>query len=242
MNDSENVATFIADFNRLHRLLKELLHDQDVSFASAVQKLVKTHPIIRDHQLDLDAIRELRNLLVHEKISSTGELAIPTQSTVTLLKDIIAQIEQPKTVALFKKAVVTFSHADSLAHVLNVMAKQQYSQYPVFENDQLVGVLSAKVITHWLSQQSLAKINFQQITCADILKHNKTKPLTTKNFISSDVTINEIDELFFNLLQQNELPILLISNKTKDIHKKDIQGIITPWDLPQISKEASVNK
>ena len=234
MTDSQAVTTFLADFNHLHRLLKKLLNDQDVAFASAVQQLAKKHPIISAHQLDLDAIRSLRNLIVHEKIASHEEVAIPSSSTIALLKSIIEKLNGPQTADYFTKSVTYFNHDLSLQEALKRIASERYSQYPVFRHQQLIGILSAQTITHWLAQVDLETVNLENISCEEILKHNKSKPLTKQNIISPDFPIFKIDDRLLELLQHNYLPVLLMSNQPNDIQLDNLMGIITPWDLPTI--------
>lgn len=233
-----NVDQFLADFNTLHRLMKAELNDKDLSFASAVQQLSQKHPVIKKHHLDLDAIRELRNLLVHEKLASDEDLANPSNSTVAILQEIINKMTMDSRVGHYQKNVISLTANQSLAKVLNLMSKEKYSQYPVFKDTQLIGILSAEVITHWLAQEDLKQIDLNQTQCQDLLRHQKNKQLSDKNFVTPDFSCFKLDDRFLELLQDNRYPIVLIIEPNKEPSPKSLKGILTPWDLPKILENA----
>lgn len=225
MNDFNNA------FNELHNVMKKMLNDKTASFGGAVDKLDKnSNPIIRQYKQELDSVRKLRNVLVHE--TSKYQIAIPTDNTINFIKKITTLLSKPETVDKFcSNKIISFHSSDKLSLLLEKVKKYSYSQFPVFDDSGFRGIISENRITHWLAQHQNSSINLNNITIADIMKIDKDEENDLRKFIASSTNLFDVHNEF----TAGKKPILLIT-KNGNIPKRpeNILGLINIWDLPRI--------
>lgn len=124
-----------------------------------------------------------------------------------------------------------------MAEVLQVVSNTQYSQFPIFKDKKLVGLLTENGITQFLSNSVKDDIiSISETIVDDIIKEDEGKESFT--IVNSNTLLYDINEEFrHNLNNGNSIFAILISNRGRKIKSpSDIKGIITPWDLPKILK------
>jgi len=52
----------------------------------------------------------------------------------------------------FQRDVTRISHRDTLVHVLNLVRKNDFSQFPVYREGRFVGLITENGITRWMAQ------------------------------------------------------------------------------------------
>ncbi|SEK78364.1 CBS domain-containing protein [Carnobacterium iners] len=98
----------------------------------------------------LDFFREFRNLLIHKTVSGEEAIATPSSLLIEEIEMITEKIKHPKKVKdLFLSEVVTFDQGDKLSLVLKKVKEKSYSQFPVFNDNKLVGIVSENGITNF---------------------------------------------------------------------------------------------
>ncbi|WP_253291319.1 hypothetical protein [Virgibacillus proomii] len=74
----KNSDRFLTSFNRIEKMLRDLLiNKKDASFSKAVKILKNSNALIKEYSDDLLEFAELRNAIVHNKIDMTYAIAEP---------------------------------------------------------------------------------------------------------------------------------------------------------------------
>lgn len=103
---------------------------------------------------------ELRNVLIHQKTQPYYSLAIPTLPVVERLERIAKNLANPvKVLPRFQRRVETVDPSDLLGDVLRIIAKRDFSQFPVYSDERFRGLLTENGITRWLSRNVTAKMS-----------------------------------------------------------------------------------
>lgn len=233
----DNVSEFLGAFNELQEALaKRLNYKGDKDFATYLYWGKENNDvIIMKYFKELDAIREFRNLLTHESNTEIYPIAYPNEKLIDRMKYLVDKIGNQKVVGeLFLKEVTCLKSTDSLKEVLKTINNLGYSQYPVFDDKGLLGILSENGITNYLAYLAQdEEINLRGSIIADILKVDAAKNLY--KIIDEYTSIFYVEELFKEeILKGNSAFVVLISNRREPKSPEDIIGIVTPWDVPKI--------
>lgn len=124
---------------------------------------------------------------------------------------------------------------DSLSEVLNVVNERQYSQFPVFNDDELVGLISENGITRFLAESVDEDIiSIVDTKVKDVINQDEAKD--SISIVNLNTLIHDIEDIFSKKLHEgNSIFAILVSSRGRKIEtSEDIVGIITPWDLPII--------
>lgn len=236
---NENVSRFNHAFNELQEAVAGKLDKSSETNFGTLLGLAnyKKDKVIYTYMDSLQFYREFRNLLTHKTISGEEAIAIPSSLLIKEIETITEKIRYPKKVKdLFLSNVVTFNQEDKLSEVLKIVKEKSYSQFPVFGNDELVGIVSEKGITSFLAHSiSDDVITIKDITIKDIIGVHEEKDLY--EVITQDKSIFDIESIFNNRIKEGKTAyVLLISKNTSIKSPDDIVGIIAPWDLLKIIK------
>ena len=230
---TKNFERFISEYNKLHDALRNRANREDDFFS--LLKSLERDAIIARYKDELHLIRKLRNLLVHEKKNIQYDIAEPSEVVIDQMGFIRKQIIQPATAGdHFSRQVFSFNIDDSLERLLYFINRKHLYQFPIFSEDGLEGVLSHNGITNWLAHYfSKDSIDLNKVTIKEIVAdedsyyHYEVIPTKTSLF--------DVEAMFSsNLFVGRSQYVILISDKDKIEKWEDLQGIITPWDLPEL--------
>src|SRR5262245_40904902 len=166
--ESATVEAFLATFSRIESHLRRAVKaDKYIGFADL---LVRFDPrrTWRDRD-DMMLFAEIRNLLAHRL---HGVPAIPTASTVRAIEPIWQRLNAPeRVIPRFQRSVVRVSPTDTLVSVLDLVRKNDFSQFPVYRSDRFVGLITENGITRWMahhvhSVDSIVDLNDVSISVA----------------------------------------------------------------------------
>jgi len=238
----KRVREFVALYNRLEKVLKEKVNNGKgkMSFYELTRRAVENKDkVVTYYKKDLDLIRKFRNLLLHEHVNIENYLAVPSDYLVDITEQLIEKISRPQRVKdLFLKDVKSFSLDDSLSTVLKEVEATKYTQFPVFDKQRLVGIISDNGITLFLSQMVAEDIiSIQETKVSDVINYDEEKE--SFDVVIENKSIYDINEMYEKQIKEgNTNYIVLISNKSRESiqESKDITGIITPWDVPMIEQ------
>lgn len=224
---------FMSEFNKLHEVLKERAKKED-DFFSLLKRLEKD-PIVSRYKDELHIVRKLRNLLVHEKGTVAYDIATPSKFLVKQLTFIRQQIIQPATAGEhFCREVFSFNIENSLERLLYFINEKHLYQFPIFDEKGLAGVISHNGITNWLAHDfKNEQIDFSQVKIKDIVADEDS--YYHYEVIKSDTSLFDVEAMFSsNLFVGRSQYVILISDEEEITKWKDLKGIITPWDLPEV--------
>lgn len=224
---------FMSEFNKLHDVLKERAN-KDEEFFNLLKRMERDRVIAR-YKDELHVIRKLRNLLVHEKKSMAYDIATPSEEIVEQLKFIRQQIIQPATAGEhFSRQVFSFNIENSLERLLYFINQKHLYQFPIFDEEGLAGVISHNGITNWLARDySKNTTDFSKVKIQDIVADEDS--YYHYEIIQSDTSLFDVEAMFSsNLFVGRSQYVILISDEEKITKWRDLKGIITPWDLPEV--------
>lgn len=223
---------FLVAFNAIEQNLKEQLDlKRHFSFARMIEYGRKKHPLIEKHEVDLKKFSELRNVIVHERVSPGFIIAEPHMSIVEKIESIRDEITKPKRVfPNYEKNVRTLKTTDVLGTALSLVQRHRYSQFPVYDSGSFVGLLTNNGIANWFAHHA-AKMNgsLNEVAISELL--NFEKHVNNVLFVAKDVYLFEVKEMFIHHLEKKmtRLEAVLITETGRRNEK--LLGIITPYDV-----------
>lgn len=219
---------FQAAYNTIDRSLRKLLNAESTqSFVSLVRSYENVCRLGSDGDF-LRMVADLRNVLIHQKTKPHLQLAIPTRPIVERLETICQKLVDPmRVLPRFKKRVETIEPSVSLGAVLRAVAEKDYSQFPVYETDRFLGLLTENGITRWLAHhvaKELSLVDLDEVPVTQVLSEEEKRPNWL--FVSRDRTIDEVKAFF---REKELLEAILITHNGKSTEQP--MGIITRWDI-----------
>lgn len=187
----------------------------------------------------LYAARQLRNLLTHQTTTDIPEIAEPSTYLIETLKRIVTQYKSPVSIMEYLKAqkdetIITFKVGESLQRVFTVIKEKHYSQFPVFDDHEYIGLISENGITNWLaekvSDESMMSEDLVAVKIDEVLKLEEKNHRVTK--IYKENNLFQLIELF----EKSQSTVIFVCEKqnlemdTPD----DIVGILTNSDISLI--------
>lgn len=225
---------FKGTINSINKFLNEKYKlDDNTTFGQALRIVRNRESIVNHYWDDLELINKLRNLIEHES-DKTGPLAIPTDLLVQKLEFIERKLKNPDFIgSVYKSKVQTFDISTTLKEVLTVIKNKNYTQFPVFDGNDLVGMLTENGIATWLA----SKMEEEIFIFEDVL----VKEIIEKEELLDSYKILEYNKSPFDAYQEfakrkdNQGPLVILVSKIKNIRNADdIIGIITHWDLKDL--------
>lgn len=237
----ENIISFLAFFNEIDKHFDKILNEEGFSpYNEKLKKLAEGNytitGFIRKHLYQLKNFGELRNFITHG-IKSNGEtFAAPTQSAIEKISHYASLITKPiKVLELFRKEVFKATTSDFLKNIIPQMKKYGYTNIPVYnEHQEFVGILSESRLLYWLSDL-LINEDYINLGLTKIEHLQLEYGWKDYLFISQEMTIFEVNELFTQRKKSGEKLAVLFITATGNPHE-EIQGIISSGDANLIDE------
>lgn len=138
----------------------------------------------------------------------------PSFTNVKKIIDVLESIKkesEPKIAEMMTKKIVSCSAGDTVSNAVKKMRRYGISQMPVIENNQVLGMVSERIILEAMTEQGdIGKLKVQEIM-------DEAPPIVSKNSSSRIVT---------HLLKH--FPLVIVASKGKTI------GIVTKADALKI--------
>ncbi len=230
----ERSDRYLASFNRIEKALRnQTSHDEYKTFSFLVKESAKKNAAVRRFENDLREFADLRNAIVHQSTNPEFTIAEPHESTVQKIELIEEKVIHPKKVfPTFQKEVATFQSTDSLATILRTMREEDYTQFPVYDGEQFIGLLSESGIANWLSRMVEEEIiSFEETVLHQVIDYEEEKH--NFEFIDREMSIYDAKEIFKDNLDDGiKIDALLITHSGSMDEK--LLGIVTRWDFLRI--------
>ncbi len=228
-----NVDNFIQSYQKIEDYLRKKTNDdKHATFSSMITTCSKFDPIINRYHQELRLFGNLRNSIIHKNVA-WSPIAEPNEKAVNFIGELVNKLIKPvKVMPLFSRNVGTCSLSDSIAQVLTVMYKNEYSQMPVVENNQCINLLTTNSISRWLSENVKNElVDLKETMIEQVLRFKENEE--TFSFISRTATLAEAYAYFEKSEnRRSALDALLITENGKP--DQGLLGIITHYDLPDI--------
>jgi predicted transcriptional regulator len=221
--------TFLSTFNDIEAYLRQTLKENEqTEFKRLIDQYIDRHKAWRSDRQKLRNLADLRNVLVHQTTELNQYPAVPSERTIKQVKQFRDRLINPlKAIPTFQREVETLTPERSLAWVFQRINECDYSQFPVYEGDRFIGLLTENGITRWLARHTvtnLTLIEFEEILITNVLPEEEVR--TNCSFIVRDKSVDEVVEQFSDNLF---LEAVLITQNGKE--SKKLLGIATRWDI-----------
>lgn len=230
----EYIVRFEAAFNRIHHKMRELAtgSSDHLSYSDALYSCRKLHNVVRCHYDLLKQFGHLRNSLVHHKYDKDDYIAYPHENTVKKIESICELLmEPPLALSIASQPVICFAPETPIKEVLKELELKGYSQFPIYEGKEFIGLLTEGGIAKWLSLNLTGNyLYLEGVTAKDILSYEKNHNVS---FLGRESTIYDLEDVFEISFDRNEKLEAVIITQTGSKSQKPI-AIVTSWDLIQI--------
>ena len=227
-----NYEAFIVLCNKFTRYLSDTYQLKSTSTMGQVIRILRhRHPLIKYHFEALDSYADLRNVLVHETYNE-HVLAQPSDHVIEHFQWIYESVLTPITLKdLMHKEVISLDARMTLADVLVHIKSYTFTHYPIFEKNQLLGVLSDNGITHALAQKKFGEMKelydtqLQYILDCDEHKNDYI-------IVSLQTSIFELFEKMQH--KKNDIETILVTKNDHIENASSILGLIVSKSLTKM--------
>jgi CBS domain-containing protein len=233
---------FLAAYNLIEQSLRRKWGDPGgkEGFRRLVDVLSERDWTVRKFKEDLVEFGELRNAIVHDRISPTYLIAAPLAETVERIEQIAAAVERPPLVfPQFKRDVVCFGPEDRLESVLRAVAATGYTQFPVYDGPVYQGLLTDGGIARWLASRvtrgtgsggetsGLSALGETQVS--EVLTREKNPDRA--RFIPRSATVYEAEHVFAWSGKSDKWRVAALLITENGVAEEKLLGIVTPSDI-----------
>lgn len=225
--DRAIVDRFIAAFNRIDRHVRAVIDaGRDPSFADVARRYCTR--VGSRNERALVELADIRNLLAHRVTTPGVYPVVPTEQLVVRAEAIATEMEAaPRAIPTFRRKVVRVHSEDSLSSVLRLIEEHNFTQYPVYRQDEFVGLLTENGITRWLSRhvtRELTLVDLEEVPVRTALREEESSKVAA--FMAGDRRVGEVVRQF------RESPLLeAVLFTTGGKRSETLLGIATRWDL-----------
>jgi CBS domain-containing protein len=246
MDEPTRIARFEAAYNRIDRALSGIVSTgggrasgrgvggaggagrRKHGFAAKVRIAAQRRRHFARHADFLLEIGELRNAIVHNRTGDDAYLAAPTEQTVLELERIEQAAFSPeKVLPRFAAQVITLRPEQSMVDAWTLMRDDGFTRYPVYDDAEFVGLLTSNGFARWVASRlkgAIIEFDAGQVRVADLLAKDHRRERV--RFVSRDVLIDDVDELFAEV---KGLEAVIITEHGKP-HERPL-GMICPSDI-----------
>lgn len=236
-------AEFLKIFNDLEQTLQTKYHTTETIYdlLEREKNALENNPVKANWEI-LDIARRLRNILAHETTTNLPVVATPSQQIIDIVKKVTHDYQHPKNLADFLKerpreSLVAFQSTDSLTSVLKAIHQKHFFQFPVFDDNGYVGLISYNGISNWLAavseQGNFSGNELRRVGIQEVLKYEENE----------DAVIHLYKEtsLYHTLhrFTSSKVRVAIVCHR-KNLEIKfaaDIAGIITKSDIGEMLKD-----
>jgi len=228
-----NTDEFLDLYKKLEQLLKLKYGNDSQRYESVVARYENSRESgeLKD---EINAIREIRNLLQHSPKVNNRYIVTPSIDVIKALRDVIDQVEHPRLAIEFgvwERNIYKATLNSGLLKVLRVMKDRGFSHVPIIENNKLYGVLSAYTVFEFVTEQG-----FQILTEDTKIKDIRNYLPINKHkneyyiFMPKETTFTQADEAF-EKRDNNRRRLVAIFITENGKPDEPILSMLTPWSV-----------
>lgn len=229
-----NAERFLKAYNTLdHSLRTQYNFKRTIAFSDVVRRSVMLNSVIRKYEDDLIDYGRLRNAIVHSD-NEEEIIAEPKLSVVEKLEHIAKIVSTPPKVldSVCTKDVLCVRAEDTVSKVMGLIWKSGYSNLPVYDGDELIGVANGQRLMDILGEVTYKKNDLDEFVTQTKIKDVITKLKAENYYLVADslLTIEEAMDLFY---KNRKLLVVLITKNGSSTEKP--LGILSVSDIMDIN-------
>lgn len=227
------------EFNKLEAVLKKRANARsEDSISSVVATLVNTHMdrVVRQFERDIRQFIELRNAIIHQ--STDRAIAEPYDETVAALRQLVINIEKPKTAwDIATKDLIKLHMDDKLSGVVKLMAQMHITSLPIVEDGAVIGFISESTIVKIIDKAFEASGALIDESAVKEVAYDPPygDDSDIYAYVTRKVTVYEIEDMFNDAIKKGKRLLAILVSDKGDATATPL-GIITAWDLHKIDK------
>lgn len=226
----------MAAFNEIEQLFRSKLGaDEYVDYAQLEREYGDKYRLPVPQRKALRAFRELRNAIVHGKYFGGRPIAEPVREVVDeieCLRDLL--VSPPIALAVLGKRDVRVARIDEhIRTVLEHVRRFDYSQLPVYEGQQYVGILTTNTIARWLASQLMLNEGLaEEETVRQVLTFSEDheRALLVRRTITAAEAIDKLSHG-----GANGAPVTALIITDRGLRSETPLRVIAVSDFPQLS-------
>ncbi len=155
---ASNAKRFLSAFNNIEYSLKTRYgFNRSMGFSELIRKTVVLNYTVRKFEDDLVDYGRLRNAIIHNN-NEDYVIAEPHEEVVKNIEHIEKLLTKPPLVldTVAQKDVLTMSSSATMKDVIITMTKSKFSNIPVYNKEQLIGIANGQKILDSFGQFILA--------------------------------------------------------------------------------------
>lgn len=213
--------TFLTVFNNIEATIRRILKAKPSDSFTWMVRLCEKKQIITPSQSDtLQAAANLRNSITHGSYHNGEPVADPREDIINDITAIYEFLTDPPLAlsVLPQKDVVTFAPDTSVRDVLTALRNTRFSQFPIYDGRNFVGILTANSIAKWLAEDILDDGELSAISVQDVL--NLAHDSQRVEFLPRTATSYHVAETLMRTSNKHRAPrIVLITEHGKKDQK-----------------------
>lgn len=235
---------FLQKYRILEGLLEKRYDSRHMGGPSVVYEYIRdedSEPV----RVDLDLLREIRNLLSHNACDDGHAVVEPSQEMIDRLDAITEYVRKPREAYRFgtpASQVLSAHLNDPIYNVMRNMRKNGYSHVPVTEQGSVVGVFSVKNVFDYLADAGLDSLA-PDARISQLGDRIRLDGRTGERymFIAADTSILSVRRAFERYTEKNSRLGMVFVTETGSASEQLI-CMLTPWDVLSVDtaiKEAN---
>ncbi len=228
-----NSSRFLKAFRSIEQHLRKVAGTgRDMGMPELINEATRRDPSIARHEGDLHKFRKLRNVLVHGDIDGT-EIAWPSDLAVERIERVRSLLTSPPRVAsVFRGKVLTGKGSDPVGPAIRSMMEHGYSQMPIYEGKQCLGLLTMETVARFLGEHQDETVGDLRLApLKEVLKCEDCEEAHV--FVPGRTRLTEVLARFEESDRRGKRIRAMLITKEGTPGEK-LMGIITVWDIPKI--------
>ncbi len=189
----------------------------------------------KPYKEELNAIREIRNLLVHLPMIDGTYPIEPSDEIGAALQEVIESIEHPLKAMDFAvkiENIMKTKPEDNAFQIMTRMEENGYSHVPVVMNGKLDGVFSKSTVFSWLINHGNKDIHKEMlIQDFEVFTRINSPHSEYYEFAARNALYIQVRELFEKTYQRKSRRLAAMFITENGHENERLLGMITPWDV-----------
>lgn len=228
-----NAELFLQKYRILEGLLEKRYDGHKMSSSSVVMEYIRD-PDSEPVRVDLDLIREIRNILSHNADSKGEAVVQPSQSMLRRLDEIIAHVKRVRAAKDYgtpAERIMSAHLNDNVLCVMRNMQKNGYSHVPVIHKGAFAGVFSVKCLFDYLAKNGLESLK-DDARIADFAEALRMDSHAGERylFVAENASIITVRSAFESVREKNRRLSMVFVTKSGSPDETIIR-MISPWDV-----------
>ena len=220
---------FLQKYRVLEGLLEKRYEGRKLSSSSVVIEFTRdadSEPV----RVDLDLLREIRNILSHNAGEGGHPVVEPSQEMLDRLDSVIEYVRKPRLALHFgtpAERIFSAHMNDRVLHVMRSMRKNGYSHVPVEERGGIVAMLSIKAIFDYIADNGPDGLD-ENTRISQLGEHIRIS--NRYLFLSEHASVMEVRNAFNRRIERNGRLSAVFITKT-GAPEEPLICMLTPWDV-----------